>query len=99
MLSSKIELGLEVASEKVIFFSRRVHISRASLESLNDAFDVEPGSGGDRDQFLADNNIETFLIVGRKKTASVGKQSREAIQHIFILDFWQFFGRIIYLTT
>ena len=60
-----------------------MHISRASLESLNDAFDVEPGSGGDRDQFLADNNIETFLIVGRKKTASVGKQSREAIKHIF----------------
>ena len=61
-----------------------MHISRASLENLNDVFDVEPGSGGERDQFLADNNIETFLIVGRKKTASGGKQSREAIQRILI---------------
>ena len=27
-----------------------MHISRASLENLNDAFEVEPGRGGERDQ-------------------------------------------------
>ena len=28
---------------------------------------LEPGNGGERDTFLADNNIETFLIVGKSK--------------------------------
>ena len=60
-----------------------MHISRASLENLNDAFEVEPGCGGERDQFLADNNIETFLIVGesrkrrdRERAANGSKQTR-----------------------
>ena len=34
---------------------------------MKGAFDVEPGNGGERDAFLNDNNIETFLIVGRSK--------------------------------
>ncbi len=48
----------------------RVHVSRATLEYLGGAFDVEPGNGGDRDQFLSDNNIETFLITGRNKATA-----------------------------
>ncbi len=45
----------------------RVHISKSSLEHLGDAYEVEEGRGGQREQFLADNDIETFLIVRRKK--------------------------------
>lgn len=30
---------------------------------LNDKFEVEPGNGGDREGYLADHKIETFLIV------------------------------------
>lgn len=30
---------------------------------LNDKFDVEPGNGGERDQYLADHRIKTYLIV------------------------------------
>ncbi|CAH1398284.1 unnamed protein product [Nezara viridula] len=41
----------------------RVHITEATLMQLNDKFDVEPGNGGDRDQYLADHRIRTFLIV------------------------------------
>ena len=32
---------------------------------MDGSFEVEPGDGGSRDQFLADNKVETFLIVGK----------------------------------
>ena len=44
-----------------------MHISRASLENLNDAFEVEPGRGGERDQGC--NSIDIWnlrLELGRK---------------------------------
>ena len=41
----------------------RVHISRAAYDNLKGSFEVEPGHGGDRDTFLADNGIETFLVI------------------------------------
>ncbi|TRY71944.1 hypothetical protein TCAL_03937 [Tigriopus californicus] len=56
----------------------RVHVSRAVLDNLNGAYDVEPGNGGDRDQFLADFRIETYLIVG-KAGGNGGKPTRNSI--------------------
>lgn len=44
-------------------FSRKVHITKATLLQLNDRFQVEPGNGGERESYLADHKIETFLIV------------------------------------
>ncbi|CAB0013321.1 unnamed protein product, partial [Nesidiocoris tenuis] len=41
----------------------RVHITEATLMQLNGQFEVEPGRGGERDSYLADHGIETFLIV------------------------------------
>ncbi|KAM7358388.1 adenylyl cyclase 78C [Cochliomyia hominivorax] len=40
----------------------RVHISEATLKCLNDAYEVEPGNGGSRDNHLKMLNIKTFLI-------------------------------------
>ena len=51
-----------------MYVSRRVHISRAAYDNLKGSFEVEPGHGGDRDPFLADNGIETFLIVPEKSS-------------------------------
>ena len=48
----------------------RVHISRAVYDNLKGAFEVEPGNGRDRDSFLAEYKIETFLIVGKAKSVS-----------------------------
>nr|XP_033794758.1 adenylate cyclase type 6 isoform X2 [Geotrypetes seraphini] len=42
----------------------RIHITRATLQYLNGDYEVEPGHGGDRNAYLKENNIETFLIVG-----------------------------------
>ncbi|GAB0094916.1 Adenylate cyclase [Sergentomyia squamirostris] len=40
----------------------RVHISEATLNCLNDAYEVEPGDGGSRDNHLKMMNIKTYLI-------------------------------------
>ncbi|XP_016934930.2 adenylyl cyclase 78C isoform X1 [Drosophila suzukii] len=40
----------------------RVHISEATLKCLNDAYEVEPGNGGSRDNHLKMLNVKTFLI-------------------------------------
>ncbi|KAL1116460.1 hypothetical protein AAG570_004933, partial [Ranatra chinensis] len=41
----------------------RVHITKETLRYLNGDYQVEPGDGGDRNSYLRDHNIETFLIV------------------------------------
>ncbi|XP_064103629.1 adenylate cyclase type 2-like [Macrobrachium nipponense] len=45
----------------------RVHVTRATLNQLDDRFHVEPGEGHLRDQYLADHKVETFLIVAPKQ--------------------------------
>ncbi|XP_017756963.1 PREDICTED: adenylate cyclase type 2 isoform X2 [Eufriesea mexicana] len=45
-----------------------VHITKATLLQLGNRFEVEPGNGGSRESYLAQHNIETFLIVSPEKT-------------------------------
>ncbi|XP_058265628.1 adenylate cyclase type 6 [Hemibagrus wyckioides] len=42
----------------------RIHITKATLQYLNGDYEVEPGFGGERNAYLKDNNIETFLVLG-----------------------------------
>ncbi|XP_072558619.1 adenylate cyclase type 3 isoform X2 [Paramormyrops kingsleyae] len=41
----------------------RVHISQSTMECLHGEFDVEPGNGGDRCEYLKEKGIETYLVV------------------------------------
>ncbi|SPP77273.1 adenylate cyclase type 2 isoform X2 [Drosophila guanche] len=41
----------------------RVHITKQTLDFVGDKFEVEQGDGGNRDPYLADHKIETYLIV------------------------------------
>ncbi len=52
--------------------SRRVHVTRTTLMELDGKFDVEPGNGGERDEVLARQKVDTFLIIPPKQ---VGKKS------------------------
>lgn len=47
----------------VFIHVRRVHISQSTLECLHGEFDVEPGNGGDRCEYLKERGIETYLVV------------------------------------
>lgn len=66
-------------------FSRKVHITKTTLECLNGDYEVEPGYGHERNSFLKKHNIETFFIVPshRKKvcfTITQLTKSRELLE-------------------
>ncbi|XP_066865294.1 adenylate cyclase type 6 isoform X4 [Kogia breviceps] len=42
----------------------RIHITRATLQYLNGDYEVEPGRGGERNAYLKEQHIETFLVLG-----------------------------------
>lgn len=46
--------------------SRRVHISQSTMDCLKGEFDVEPGDGGSRCEYLDEKGIETYLIIASK---------------------------------
>ncbi|XP_077008398.1 adenylate cyclase type 3 isoform X2 [Tamandua tetradactyla] len=52
----------------------RVHISQSTLDCLKGEFDVEPGDGGSRCDYLDEKGIETYLVIASgpevKKTAT-----------------------------
>ncbi|XP_032526667.2 adenylate cyclase type 6 isoform X1 [Danaus plexippus] len=59
----------------------RVHITKETLRYLGDDYKVEPGHGGQRNTYLKDHNIETYLIVP-DDTSRVDKKP----QHSFSLN-------------
>lgn len=40
----------------------RVHITKEVLDNLHGEYEVEPGEGGERNSFLKEKGIETYLI-------------------------------------
>ncbi|XP_024080828.1 adenylate cyclase type 2 isoform X2 [Cimex lectularius] len=57
----------------------RVHVTKATLMQLNDRFKFEPGNGAQRDSYLSDHKIDTYLIVpetGSKKAEEKGPCDR-----------------------
>lgn len=59
-----------------LFLIRRIHITKATLQYLNGDYEVEPGFGGERNAYLKENSIETFLVLGcSQKRVSPPKRS------------------------
>ncbi|KAL0108974.1 hypothetical protein PUN28_014223 [Cardiocondyla obscurior] len=53
----------------------RVHISADTLKCLNDVYEVEPGYGCERDNYLKDRNVVTYLIKQVEPLKSKRRQS------------------------
>ncbi|XP_044001211.1 adenylyl cyclase 78C isoform X1 [Aphidius gifuensis] len=53
----------------------RVHISEDTLACLNDVYEVEPGNGIDRDNYLKDRDVVTYLIKQIEPSRPKRKQS------------------------
>ena len=51
--------------------SRRIHISRATLDCLEGTYQTEEGNGRDRNEFLRKHNIDTFLICSQEERNKV----------------------------
>ena len=59
---------------RAVEIDRRVHITKTTLGYLDDKFEVEPGNGPSREQYLADHKVETYLILPPKvKKAQIQK--------------------------
>lgn len=41
---------------------RRVHISEAAYQCLNGVYEVDPGNGQERDAYLREHDVQTYLI-------------------------------------
>ncbi|XP_071775132.2 adenylate cyclase type 3-like [Centroberyx gerrardi] len=46
----------------------RVHISQSTMECLHGEFELEPGNGGDRCEYLLEKGIDTYLVRVPKRT-------------------------------
>ncbi|XP_078495903.1 adenylate cyclase type 8-like [Ciona intestinalis] len=44
----------------------RVHISEATYKCLGNDYEVEPGAGGSRSQYLKEHNVKTYLIIDQR---------------------------------
>lgn len=51
----------------------RVHITKTTLDYLGEKFEVEPGNGASREQYLADHKVDSYLIVPPKVRNRVKK--------------------------
>merc|ERR1719270_2732405 len=45
-----------------------IHVSQATKDALTGSYTFQEGEGAERDQYLADNNINTFIITGLDNT-------------------------------
>ncbi|CAK6962186.1 adenylate cyclase type 3-like [Scomber scombrus] len=48
----------------------RVHISQTTKESLHGEFELEPGNGGERCEYLLEKGIDTYLVLVPKQTSN-----------------------------
>uniref|UniRef100_A0A8C0JVL7 Adenylate cyclase type 5 n=1 Tax=Canis lupus dingo TaxID=286419 RepID=A0A8C0JVL7_CANLU len=65
----------------------RIHITKATLSYLNGDYEVEPGCGGERNAYLKEHSIETFLILRctqkrKEEKAMIAKMNRQRTNSI-----------------
>lgn len=46
-----------------------MHITEATLKHLNKAYEVEEGNGHDRDPYLKEMNVRTYLVIDPRVSA------------------------------
>uniref|UniRef100_A0A8C5RN21 adenylate cyclase n=1 Tax=Laticauda laticaudata TaxID=8630 RepID=A0A8C5RN21_LATLA len=68
----------------------RIHITKATLNYLNGDYEVELGFGGERNAYLKEHSIETFLIVQcSQKRLSLLKSNIESCRFINLVQNYQ----------
>jgi hypothetical protein len=81
---------MELAKIKVLIMycllARRVHITKETLRYLDGDYAVEPGHGGERNAYLRDHNIETFLIVPADTCRTVSNTASRSYWYLCTTD-------------
>lgn len=60
-----------------IFLPRRVHVTKATYELIKDSYEVEDGKGAERNNYLRENNIQTYLIKDAKENFKQKRSIKE----------------------
>ena len=55
-----------VKVKDVIIFNSKVHITQATLDCLGGEFEVEPGHGEERNDYIKKHGTTTYLIADRE---------------------------------
>lgn len=58
--------GEQINSNCKFLMNRRVHITSETLEHLNEAYKVEDGDGQERDPYLKEHGVVTYLVINPK---------------------------------
>lgn len=64
---------------------RRVHISQTTKDSLHGEFELEPGDGGERCEYLLEKGIDTYLVLVSKQVENGLSGNVSDTWEIFIL--------------
>ena len=59
----KLNWQLIECKSTLILTSSRIHITHETLQFLDGDYEVEEGNGGERSQYLRENNINSYLII------------------------------------
>uniref|UniRef100_A0A8C5RGJ9 adenylate cyclase n=1 Tax=Laticauda laticaudata TaxID=8630 RepID=A0A8C5RGJ9_LATLA len=66
----------------------RVHISQSTLNCLKGEFEVEPGDGGSRCEYLMEKGITTYLIIVPKQALKNGINGVQKVKYNFLFAFF-----------
>lgn len=72
-----------------LFPCSRIHITKATLQYLNGDYEVEPGFGGERNAYLKENSIETFLVLGCSQKRVRAPNTHIHRAQFFLLIVWR----------
>uniref|UniRef100_A0A669D539 Adenylate cyclase type 2 n=1 Tax=Oreochromis niloticus TaxID=8128 RepID=A0A669D539_ORENI len=66
----------------------RVHITSVTLEHLNGAYKVEDGDGQERDPYLKEHGVITYLVINPKVSHTYGAKMRASVRMTRYLESW-----------
>ena len=70
----------------------RCHISKATLDHLNDEYEVEPGTPN---EFLEEHNVECFFIKVPKESEDEDDENVSFFENFFFAIFFKIFFRFL----
>ena len=78
------ELLLSVYNLPLSLRHSRVHISEQTYEFVKNDYEFEDGKGGERNSYLQENNIITYLVIGKRKFETKGVLKEKVVS---LVDF------------
>ena len=66
---------------------RRIHITEETMKCLGGDYEVEEGNGGERNQYLKDHQIKTYLVVAPDEFHDVSVREHNCYLNTYSISF------------